>query len=262
MAQILRWKIQSMAAILLIVVIGVGGMAMFFALKFAEGERAREQLVLQNQFSVVISGREAAVSEWLENQKKILRSLSENPTLQIYLASVLEENMSDERLVHGVYLDTMLRDRANQNGFSAPARDLQVRANVKRPRIAGFALTNAEGEAVVSTPGMPSVTRAVAAYLEAGAASGPLISGPYVGETGAPTIAIISPVYGVQQDVGSPVLGFAVGIRLLDRDFYARLNQPGEIFATAKNFLVRKKNGVMEYLSPLGSVGGGGKSSA
>lgn len=261
MAQILRWKIQSMAAILLIVVIAVGVVAMGFALKLAHSESEREELALQNQFSVVISGREAAVREWLESQQKTLNSLSENPTLRIYLASIVGDNVAEEKQVYGTYLGTMLRDRASQSGFAAPVvpADFQVRASVKRPRIAGLALTNGEGEAVVTTPGMPSVARAVAAYLEAGAPQGALISGPYAGETGVPTIAVISPIYGVQEDAGGSVLGFAIGVRPLEDDFYARLNQPGEIFSTAQNYLVRKKDGVMEYLSPLGLPGGAGK---
>ena len=61
----------------------------------------------------------------------------------------------------------------------------------------------------------------------------------------------MSPIYGVQDDNDAAPLGFAVGIKEMPNDFYQKLIQPGEMSTTAQNYLVRRDDKSIEYLSPL-----------
>lgn len=239
----------------LIFVAAIG--ALYLTVKFAESEMERDSLVWQNQMTVVIGGRETALEEWLDAQKKSLSRLAENPSLRLYLGSLKAEkgegNLNNEALAHRDYLENQLKATALQQGYirEGAASDYRIAANVERPRVAGLALTSPEGLIMVSSPNMPGVTRAIAAYMAAGAASETLIVGPYKGESGLATLAFISPVFGVQDDAESPAIGFAVGIKALADDFYQKLVQPGDISRTGRTYLVRQRNGVVDYLSPL-----------
>ncbi|MBL4603771.1 MAG: hypothetical protein JKY84_13570, partial [Emcibacteraceae bacterium] len=131
----------------------------------------------------------------------------------------------------------------------------EIRANVDKPKHAGLALTNPAGQVIVATAGMPSVLNAVTAYLASGANKDPFMTGPYSGESGLPTISVITPVFGIDDDVNSPALGFLVGIRLLDNEFFDLLNQPGEISLSANNYLVKKSGDMIEYIQNERSLG-------
>ncbi|WP_321395435.1 HD domain-containing phosphohydrolase [Emcibacter sp.] len=258
MAENSFWKVRSAGVAVSLLVLAAAVAAMVFAFRFAEAEKDRDQLIWQNQMSVILAGRQAAIEEWLAEQTTSLEKLTENAALRIYLAGVADmpedrSKRTDDQLAQMEYLGNQLKGHALRNGFVPPrgedSRD--IGATIEVARVAGLALTNAQGQILVSTSDMPSVTRAVAAYMEAGAGTRPLVYGPYPAENGQPVIAFVAPVYGVQEDEDSTAIGFAVGIRLLDQGFYKKLNQPGDMSRTAKTYLVRERAGVVEYLSPI-----------
>lgn len=252
----LRPKIAGAALIAMVIIIASG--ALFMALRFAQSEAQRDILVWQRQMAVVVNSREVAVEEWLTDQKKIIARLANNPSLRIYLgniAAVTETlaaaNPSQEYLAQAAYLENQMKAAAVQNGYAPQInRDFAVNANLSTPPLSGLALTNAKGQIIVSTPNMPSVLRSVADAL-AQKAKGVTSFGPYISENGSAVIAFISTVYGVQDDNDAAPLGFAVGIKEMPEDFYQKLKQPGEMSVTAQNYLVRRADKSIEYLSPL-----------
>lgn len=253
------------AGVILVVMVIIGAViALFMALKFAESETNRDSLIWQRQMSVVINSREVAVEEWLAAQKKVITGLADNPALRIYLGNLQDgdkaqvgTSQAQETLAQAAYLENLMKAVALQNGYvSQVNRKFRIKANLAIPRISGLALTSPQGQVIVSTPAMPSVIRPVADFLARGAASDVVSFGPYEAAPGFPAIAFIAPVFGVQDDRGSPAIGFAVGIKILPEDFYQKLVQPGEIATTAKSYLVRLSGTAMEYLSPLRSGNG------
>ncbi|MCK5424013.1 MAG: PAS domain-containing protein [Emcibacter sp.] len=255
---------KSAGVALAVMVIAGAVVSLFLALKFAQSESDRDSLVWQRQMSVVINSREVAVEEWLAAQKKVIARLADNPSLRIYLGNLQEGDVtqemtgqSQEKLAQAAYLENQMKAVAKQNGYiSQVNRKLRIKANLDIPRISGLALTNPQGQIIVSTAAMPSVIRPVAGFLARGADSDVIIYGPYEVEQGLPAIAFIAPVFGVQDDNSSPAIGFAIGIKILPKEFYQKLIQPGETAKTAKSYLVRTNGTAMEYLSPLRSRNG------
>ncbi len=250
---------KSAGVALGVLVIVGAAVALFLALRFAQSEADRDSLVWQSQMAVVINSREVAVEEWLAEQKKVISRLAENPSLRIYLGNIEAASAApgEDDLAQAAYLANQMKAVALQNGYiSAADRDFTVNANLPRPGISGLALTDPQGQIVVSTPNMPSVIPGVADYLERGAGRDVISYGPYPAENNAPAIAFVAPVFGVQDDSSSPAIGFAVGIKLLTGEFYQKLVQPGDISKTARNYLVRGRGSVVEYLSPLRSGNG------
>ena len=234
-------------------------MAMFMAWRVADSEEARERLIWQNRLSVVLNGRGDVVSKWIAEQKKIIGNLSENKSLQLYFSNLSGDMGLEDAAQDALkeYLLPLLSDRAEQNGYVARIDEptFEIRANVDKPKHAGLALTNPSGQVIVATAGMPSVLNAVTAYLASGANKDTFMTGPYSGESGLPTISVITPVFGIDDDANSPALGFLVGIRLLDNEFFDLLNQPGEISLSARNYLVKKSGGMIEYIQNSRSLG-------
>ncbi|MFC7048127.1 HD domain-containing phosphohydrolase [Emcibacter nanhaiensis] len=252
------WKVRSAGTAISVLVLAAAVAAMIFAFRFAEAEKERDQLVWQNQMSVILAGRQAAIEEWLAEQTTSLQKLTDNAALRIYLAGVADmpedqASRTDDQLAQMEYLGNQLKGHALRNGFVPPRLEesREIGASLDVARVAGLALTNAQGQVLVSTSEMPSVTRAVAAYMEAGAGTEPLVYGPYPAENAQPVIAFVAPVYGVQEDEDSAAIGFAVGIKLLDQGFFRKLNQPGDMSRTARTYLVRDRAGVVQYLSPV-----------
>ena len=248
------------AGLVLTVAVLVGAIvAAFLALRFAQSEADRDSLVWQRQMSVVINSREVAVEEWLAEQKKVIGRLADNPSLRIYLGNVqaTEGAPDEDSRAQAAYLENQMKAVAQLNGYiSSVDKDFQVNANLSRPRISGLALTNPQGQIIVSTVAMPSVIPGIASFLEQGAGSDVISYGPYPMERNGPAIAFIAPVFGVQDDKESPAIGFAVGIKLVPDDFYQKLVQPGDTAKTAKSYLVRRSGTALEYLSPLRSKNG------
>ncbi|NOZ42120.1 MAG: PAS domain S-box protein [Alphaproteobacteria bacterium] len=263
----LRPNIAGTALAVTIVI--AASVALFLALRFAKSEATRDSLVWQRQMAVVINSREAAVQEWLNAQKKVISRLADNPSLRIYLGTVETAKtpsapgkyQPQDTLAITAYLGNQLKAAALQNDYVTEVNPaFRVNANLTSPEVSGIALTNPRGRIIVSTPNIPPVMGAVKAYLKRGGTGDVVIFGPYSnlssGKKGGATIAIIAPVFGVQEDRTTPAIGFAVGIKLLNKSFFQKLVQPGEISKTARNYLVRRNKTTIEYLSPLRSSNG------
>lgn len=250
----MRLRPLSAGVALAVLVIAGATIALFLAFRFAQSEADRDSLSWQRQMAVVINSREVAVEEWLSEEKKIISRLAENPSLRIYLGNIeaVTGQQNQENLAQAAYLENQLKATALQNGYvTAVDQNFNINANLPKAKVSGLALTNPQGQIIVSSPAMPSVIRSVASFLERGADSGVISVGPYLAENGLPVIAFIAPVFGVQDDSNSPAIGFAVGIKPLPEDFYQKLVQPGDTSKTAKNYLIRKNGTSLEYLSPL-----------
>ena len=228
---------------------------MTIAYLFATSERAREELIWQNRLSVVLNGRSDVIASWVTEQKKVISDLSQNQSVRLYYSNLTENlGLGDQGMqAMQEYILPLLHDRANQSGYLANDLDpdYEIKANINREKLAGLALTNIEGQILVSTPAMPTVLEAINSYLTAGASMETMMAGPYFGETGLPTVAFITPVYGLEDSTDQGALGFVVGVRILGDDFFDLLSQPGEMASSARNYLIRDKEGMIHFIQNM-----------
>lgn len=236
----------------------LGGIALsvFFAFRFVEQERSRNLQEWQIRLGIVADSRTAAVNEWVERNFAVLRELAENASLQLYmteleLAEGNREMVTDEA-AQADYLRNLLSATADRTGFKAPPDAVgDVAANVERTGVAGLGLVDRDGKPIASSPGMPPLTGKLLAGIAEGLDGQPTVIDAYMGASNLPTIGFVLPIYGIQADQGSKGIGAVVGVRVLGDDLFQRLIQPGETAKTAESYLVRKKGGTVEYLSPL-----------
>lgn len=229
--------------------------AVYFSFRFVEDERQRELTSWQVRLGIVADSRTAAVNEWFDQSFATLRELTQNASLQLYMTELaLSEGdraqVTDEA-AQATYLRNLLVATAERTGFKPPAAAGEVAANVEKAAVAGLGLTDAAGRPIVSTPGMPPISGKVRTAVNKALTGEPAIIDIYMGATNLPTIGFALPIYGLQDDEGSQGIGAVVGIRVVGKDLYERLKQPGETAGSAETYLVRLTGGTVEYLSPL-----------
>lgn len=268
----------------------IGGIALvlaitasvFVARGFVDEELKRETQAWQVRLGIVADSRVAAVNEWIDGNFEILRGLTQNASLQLYMAelSSAEESLippsegvdttvtEAESLLEGLddsasggglgagasagFLRNLLLATAERSPFKAPPPVGEIAANVERIGVAGIGLVDKDAEPIISTPDMPPITGKIKAAVRKALDGEPAIIDMFIGAGGEATIGFALPVYQVQEEgSGARGIGAVVGIRLVDDSLWERLVQPGTLLKSAETMLVRKTGGKVEYLSPL-----------
>ncbi len=245
------------------IVLGLAGglilaaiVGVYAVLSFVGAERERDLRAWQIRLGIVADSRAAAVNEWIEAQFRTLQALAENESLQLYMTELSlaqgdKTQVTDEAAQAG-YLRNLLIATAERDGFADPTPASQVAANVQRLGIAGVGLVDAEGKPLVATPGMPPLAGRLKDSIARLPAAERGIVDLHLGANEAPTMGFVVPVFGIQSDRGaSSTLGLIVGVKIVGKDLYGRLAQPGETEKTAETYLVRQNGPNVEYLSPL-----------
>lgn len=229
--------------------------AVYFTFSFVEQERQRALLEWQVRLGIVADSRAAALNEWVDGNFAVIRELSENASLQIYMDELaLSEGNKDEvtdEAAQAGYLRNLLVATSDRSGFKPPEQQAEISANVERAGVAGLGLVDADGRPIVSSPGMPPISGKIRTAVAQALNGEPALIDVFMGASNLPTIGFALPVYGIQSDEGAQGIGAVVGIRTVDNSLFDRLKQPGDQTKTAETYFVRKSGATVQYLSPL-----------
>jgi len=253
---------NKFVAIGVVVMLSVMAAAVFFAFKFVKDERARSLQDWQIRLGIVADSRSAAINTWVDNNFRTMRNLAENASLQLYMTEIANAKnavVQDTNPFGGgggqaetTYLRNILTATSIRTGFKPPVQEAQVNANVERTGIAGLGLVDAQGLAIASSPDMPPMTGRLKAAAMRALKGEPQVIDMYMGASNLPTIGFALPVYGIQDvATGSHGIGAVIGIKIIDKDLFDKLVQPGETSTTSETYLARGTDTQVEYLSPL-----------
>jgi len=228
--------------------------AVYLAFNFVEEERGRNIQAWQVRLGIVADSRTSAVNEWVDENFGVMRELSENASLQVYMTQLTLANgrkaeITDEDGQAG-YLRNLLISTANRAGYIPPPTAGDVAANVEKAGVAGLALADASGNFIVSTPSMPPVSSKIRKAVLKALGGEPALIDVFMGSSNLPSVGFVLPIFSVQGDEPKGI-GAVIGIRLLGKDLFNKLKQPGETAASAETYLVRELAGTVEYISPL-----------
>lgn len=246
-ARLRRW-----AAVLALGLLAAAAVGIFTVFRFADAAKNRDLEAWRERLTLVATAHAQSVDEWLALQRDALAGVARNPTLRFFL-SELHWTKDAAQVTDGAarleIIRTYLLHTAAQAGFSAPPGGVDIAANVPRPARAGLVILDMDGRTVAATPWSPPVDR-LAAEWRAMKTAEPAVIGPYVGEAGEPTLAVVAPIPPIDGVAGDAV-GLAVGVRLLDQAFFSRLAAAGDSARTGQSYLVRAGDGALDLLSPL-----------
>jgi PAS domain S-box-containing protein len=248
--KIARTSMAIGAVIGLMALAGVMG-----AVLFVKQERQRDLIAWQARLGLVADSRAAAVADWVEASHKVLRALSDNASLQIYMTEVIRamagaSGRPTDEIGQLGYLRNLLTALAERNSFAST--QAAVAANLERAGGAGLALADLSGRVLVASPGFPALTAPLRTALLQAADGKPGLADLHQAGDGIPTIGFARPVYAIQEsrDSARPI-GVILGVKLVGGELFDRLRQPGEVSSSAESYLVRRADQHIEYLSPL-----------
>jgi len=232
----------------------VAAIGIYFTFSFVGQEKERDLKGWQVRLGIVSDSRVAAVNEWVDQNFAVMRELTENASLQLYMTELAlsegdKSQVTDEPAQAG-YLRNLLVATADRAGFAAPEPAAEVAANVERVGVAGIGLVNAAGQPLVSIPGMPPISGKIRTAAAKALDGEPAIIDMYEGASGEPTMGFVLPIFAIQGD-DTKGIGAVIGVRTVGKDLFDRLKQPGETEKSAETYLVRKGSTTVEYLSPL-----------
>ncbi len=255
--------------------------AVVLAKFYVDEELKRETQAWQVRLGIVADSRVSAVNDWIDVNFDVLRDLTQNASLQLYMSELAsapdpnaaapagsEPQSAADSLLQGLegggagggigasashgFLRNLLIATAERSAFKAPPPVGEIAANVERVGVAGLGLVNKDANPVISTPDMPPITGRIKDAVRKALDGEPAIIDMYLGASGEPTIGFALPVYAMQEGgAGAKGIGAVVGIRLVDETLWEKLDQPGTLTKTAETIIVRKSGGKVEYLSPL-----------
>lgn len=230
-------------------ILAAAGIGVFAVFEFTDGERERELKRWQQRLGIVADSRLADVESWVGSQMAVMRDLAENGSLQLYL-SVLAEGGNGADTAEATYLRNLLTVVAQRENFAPQNAPATVAANVEFVGEAGIALLDGEGRTIVTSPSMPLIEGRLATFVAETGRGARAVSSIFSGSSGAPVIAFLVPIFGVQADVATDApIGRVLGVKLAAPELYARLKQPGSIDDTAEALLVQRDGATVAYLS-------------
>jgi PAS domain S-box-containing protein len=233
--------------------VAIAAIGVWLVFEFVDHERERDLENWRSRMAIVADGRAAAAQDWIDQQFEVVRGLSVNQSLQLYVTE-LNLGISDPEgeAAELSYLRNLLAVSAGRAGFFvAPDRDV-VPANIERTGRAGLGLVGAAGEVLVASPGMPPLTAEMRAVVAQAASGEPSVHDLNLGIGDAPSMGFAAPIYAIQDDTGkTEAIGVVFGIRPVGEDLFSRLDQPGESLDSSDTYLVRRNGDMIEYLSPL-----------
>lgn len=247
-------KTSSIAAgiAVLLLMIGLGA---YLINVYISKERARDLQHWESRLDVVADTRMDAIERWIDLRHSELQELANNASLQLYLWQILQTKDREPPAIEPAqlsYLRNLILAAADRDGYLSGDTP-RIPADLPQTQTTGLALLNDTLQPVITTPGMPEISKA-----ERKAAGAALTSGHHqiselrLDSHDRAVIAFAVPVTAVLgANISRPVpIGVLVGIRNVDVELMPLLHQ-GASFAEASDaLLLERRDNRVVYLSP------------
>ncbi|MGE0754364.1 MAG: HD domain-containing phosphohydrolase [Alphaproteobacteria bacterium] len=244
-------RLYSIAVLITLIVLS----GIWLVRAFTEQDLARDLENWREKLNLVAESRSEAVHDWVDSKFGELRALADNPSLQLYLTQLQENNggAAAENIdaAQKSYLRNLLLFTADRAGFSKATLS-SVNANVDPASNSGLAIIDKDHHFVVSTS-MTAPTRDMLLRQAAAVPKGKenLID-VQKDPDGNIVIGFSVPIYSIQGDrTADAQIGTVVGVILLDNKLAALLKHPAITEKTLEVILTRKDGTKIEFLSPL-----------
>jgi len=240
------------AGVLLAVLI-VGIWAVFSLTKY---EKKRDLNNWRLTLGVMADSRANAVDTWAENRFSILRELSLNGSLQLYIQQLVDRpdrNKASEP-AQVSYLRNLLTATAQRGGFdSRQPSSPTVNANLAFHSDNGITLFSSSNQIITSTPGVSQPDIQLKKAIQSVFASGEhAFYNMFLNANNQPIVGFLVPVFALQKqsDQQFPI-AVIYGFQNASRSLFSMLENKGLSTETTETLLVRKENNLVFYLSPL-----------
>ncbi|MDE3059974.1 MAG: PAS domain-containing protein [Pseudomonadota bacterium] len=242
-------RIYAISALVAAIVLG----GMRLVAHFTSAELGRDLDTWQEKLNLIAESRASDVDRWVEGQFSELRSLADNPSLQMYMTELqMQPDGRGGDSAQKVYLRNLVLFTAARAGFGAGNAAASIPANVQPESKSGLAVINAKREIAVSTliePGMRDIMMEQAAQAPAGHEK---LIDLRKDKDGTPYIGFVVPVYSIQgEHNAASQIGGIIGVKTVDDNLFKLLKHPGTTEHSLEILLARRGGNTIDYLSPL-----------
>jgi PAS domain S-box-containing protein len=248
-------KLYSITLIVVALVLaGLWVMSRFVAL-----DVARDLNDWKDKLNLIAESRSADVNHYVEQHFGDLRTLANNPSLQLYLSELkmMEEDGSKTKgqlkaePAQMAYLRNLLIFTAERSGYSSTNAMSTIPANVEEASMSGLAIVNQDQAIVVST-NLSKATREMmlANVKKQKKAAEKLID---IERNGSQlSIGFMVPIYAIQtEQTPENAIGWVVGITSPSDGLYGLMKHPGVTEKTLEALLLRDGGNDLDFISPL-----------
>lgn len=247
-------KLYGIAALVAaIILIGLLLVARFTAL-----DLARDINAWQEKLNLIAESRTADVNHYITEHFQELRTLADNPSLQLYMSELQslkapkDDKPDDNEPAPKTYLRNLVLFTAERAGLTTRNALSSIPANVQPESKSGLAIVNNNNQILVSTlmqAGTKSMILDNAKKATAGQEA--LIDIRKDKEDDA-FMGFVVPIFSIQGDHNADSqMGRVVGIKAVGDGLFGLLKHPGTTEQTLETMLVRQYDNKIEYLSPL-----------
>jgi len=235
---------------------GIIGIGLLLVSRFNEIDLARDLQTWQEKLNLVAESRVDDVDQWVAGNFKELRTLADNPSLQLYMTELQMMPVAagaKEEPSQKSYLRNLLLFTAQRAGFgAAPGATAAIPANVQQGGKDGLAILGPKDDIVASTM-MDEATRdLLLAHASEAAAGQEALIDIRADKEGVAYIGFVVPVYSIQgEHNAASQIGRVVGIKTLGSNLFGLLKHPGTTEQTLETVLLRANGNTLEFLSPL-----------
>lgn len=272
-----NFKPKLYGIILLVSIIAFCGITLVSYI--ARMDSTRDWRQWQDKLNLIVESRRSEVSSWVERNFSELRSMADNPSLQIYLtelqmskdapaagsedapaeagAESTDEisNASEEEPAQKTYIRNMLGFVADRMGFSPSNKSSltqAVPASIAPTNHSGIALIDNKGDIIVATAMLSPLHGVLGEALKKVESGEQRLLDITRAPDGSLLVGFVVPVYSIQgEQKPENQIARIVAISKVSDSLYNLLRHPGVTEETLEVGLLRKEGDQVVYLSPL-----------
>ncbi len=263
-------KIQNTPWIygIVILVFGIIVGGMFFISSFNAKDYARDVQNWKERLNLVAESRRNDVSHFISNNFSEIRTLSENPSLKLYLTELQMMPVAVEATPEGQvtksdsvepaqksYLRNLLTFTAQRAGFMTVSGADAIPANVPSENKSGVVVLGNDNQLVVGTPMISSAMMRLLEHAKVQKAGVEGFIDLQKDADGVLYMGFSVPIYSLQGEHNADgQIGKIIALKIIDDNLFGLLKQPGATEKTLESLLLRPvlgSEGKVEYISPL-----------
>lgn len=224
---------------------------------YINNERERDLQRWESRLGVAADARAGALASFAEQNLADLGELAGNASLQLYLWQWRSASDAAGRPAETgqlSYLRNLLLAAAERYGLAGDPDDSRIPANLPQTRDSGLALLDPQLRPVVSTPGMPALTRAhrdaAARAIETRSAIVGALSADPAERISLAFAVPVGGVIGTGGTASDEPTGVLVAVRDAGREMFPLLRQNGAFAEANEALLLERRGDTVVYLSP------------
>lgn len=236
-----------------VIVAAVTLLGLWMVTRYVSLDIARDMRTWQEKLNLIAESRAADLNEYVADHFKELHTLSDNPSLQLYMTELqsMEGERAKEPPAQLEYLRNLVIFTAQRGGYM-PALQSAIAANVESDSKSGLAVLGNDNEIIVSTAMPQGIKDLIQAHARMMQGAEDKLIDIAKDETGALYMGYIVPVFSIQGERNNEsMIGKVVAIHPVDEHLLGLLKHPGVTERTLEAMLVRAQGDRVDFLSPL-----------